>query len=132
MGRQFRVEGGGGGGGGCHCLSLSLRLWIRVTVAIRDHVSRVRAWMPPPLLQTSNANERLQLIRGVWRWEWYTQLKASDDTPLFSLAFICYDFGPHKILVAGYTFHWTLSAVFFPRKFSNAAKVAIINYWKKM
>jgi hypothetical protein len=86
----------GGGGRGCHCLSLSLRLWIRVTVAIRDHVSRVRAWMPPPLLQTSNANERLQLIRGVWRREWYTT-EASDDTPLFSLAFICYDFGPHKI-----------------------------------
>jgi hypothetical protein len=81
--------------------------------------------MPPPLLQTSNANERLQLIRGVWRWEWYTT-EASDDTPLFSQAFICYDFGPHKIYFAGYTFRWTRV---FLRKFSNAAKVAI-NYWK--
>jgi hypothetical protein len=117
MGRQFRWRAGWGRA--CHCLSLSLRLWIRVTVAIRDHVSRVRAWMPPPLLQTSNANERLQLICGVWRWEWYTT-EASDDTPLHSSLwlFICYDFGPHKNFILQETRSTgTLSTVFFEGNF---------------
>jgi hypothetical protein len=129
------VSGGGGRRGGgaatafpyhvaCGSASLSLS---EITCHACKHGCHRRCCKRPT--QMNGCNWSVECGDGLMVHNWRRHLTTLHSS--LWLFFICYDFGPHKILVAGYTFHWTLSAVFFLRKFSNAAKVAI-NYWKKM
>lgn len=120
-GEAVSVGGGSSGGGpggsatafpyhfACGSASLSLS---EITCHACEHGCHRRCCKRPTLMNGCNWSVECGDGNG-------TQLKACiwrHSTPLFSLAFICYDFGPHKFYFAGYTFHWTLSAQCFSKE----------------